>query len=123
MNKKLDSLKNLPPDFVESHKALMEFLDNDPDHIAVYHGTLLVCAKELGEFIMDHTALVTLPTRVLHLLALTWNAYAMIFDKDRLIKNKMDVDFQNYFESGGIDDRFAMVVKQLYEICKEKKLL
>lgn len=121
--KKLESLKDPDPDFQKAHKAMMDFLHNDPDNMATYHGTILICAKELGEFIMDHHDKRKLPIDILHMLALTWNSFAMIYDKDRVIKNVLDIDFQNYFESGGIDDRFAMVVKQLYEICKERKLL
>ncbi len=110
------------PDIEVALKKVMDFLDSK-DYQASMFATMMVTGKSLGEFILKKHNMYQLPREIQYFIAMAWNQYAMIFCADKLIDTKMNIDHQDYFESGCIDDRFAMIVKQLYEICKDEKLL
>lgn len=100
----------------------MEFLESK-ENIASFQATIIVSAKQLAGFILDKFKLHQIPRKIQYYLVLIWNSYAQVYKPDRIINGRLDQDFQDYFESGGLDERFAMIVKQLYELCKEEKLL
>lgn len=111
------------PDIREAIDKIKEFFREDPDMIYAYIATVLASAKIIGEFVLLNNDLEKIPRETQYYLALTWNAYASIYLPEKIIPGSYDTDFQDYFESGGIDERFALVVKQLHQICKEEKLL
>jgi len=106
-----------------AHEKILKFMNNDKDLMVSVYGNSLACAKQLGEFILENFEIKNLPPETRYILALTWNLYAQIFCPKEMIEKKFDMDYQNYFEGGSLDDRFATVVKQLYMMCKELKLL
>ncbi len=110
-------------EIAKAHEKLLKFMNNDIDLMISIYGTSLACAKTLGEFILENFEIKNLSPEIKYFLAVIWNLYAQIYCPEEMIKRQFDMDFQNYFESGGIDDKFAMIVKQLYDICKELKLL
>lgn len=110
------------PDIAAAHKTMMDYLETKDNQASMY-ATLLVIAKTFGEFILKHNNLIDLPREIQYFLAMTWNNYAAIYLPQQMLDIQLDADFQDYFESGHLDDRFAMVVKQLHEICKKEKLL
>ncbi len=102
---------------------LKDHFKDNPDMIYSFIGTSIACSKGLGDYILQNAEINTIPIDTKYLLALAWNSYAAVCCAERKIPNIYDDQFQNYFESGDIDERFAMIVKQLYQICKEKNLL
>lgn len=107
----------------ETLTKMQEFFKDNPQMMVSFFGTLLASAKLLGEFILQEHDLKKLPTEIQYALALVWNSYACIYDKERMLPGAYSHGFQDYFESGSIDDRFAYVVKQMHEICKNRNLL
>lgn len=111
------------PDVKGTLKKIKEHLKDDLDLEAVFFGCMLQYAKILGEFILEKHELAKLPRNIQYALAQTWNHYALIFEPDKLLDMPYNARYQDYFESGCIDDRFATIVKQLHQICKDENLL
>ena len=109
------------PIIKEAHQKMMDAIKSMDDQTPFY-ATILACAKTLGDYILLHHDIKTLPREIHYMLVLTWNNYALVYSKNEVL-NLPDVDFQDYFESGSLDDRFATVVKSLYDICKKENLL
>lgn len=104
-------------------EQMKKHFDGNENMIASYLATNMITAKELGEFILEHHELNEIPRQIQYMLAHAWNGYASVYLQDKIIKGLIDLPHQDYFESGNLDDRFAMMVKQLYQICKDEKLL
>ena len=114
----------------ESHPKVKQFLDelktylnNNDDLMASSIGTSVACCKKLADYILETQDVKSLPKEIRYLIVTAWNQYAAIHEPKKLLVIPLDMNHQNYFESGGVDERFAMIVKQLYEICKEEYLL
>lgn len=122
MEKNEPGLKSLrDPLLKEAHAKIMRALTDENIRISFY-GTGLACAKLLGDYLLTTRDLKEIPRDIQYILAQTWNQYALVFTPSELLEIP-SLDFQNYFESGSLDDRFATVVKQLYDICKRERLL
>lgn len=111
------------PKIIELCEMFAKSLPTDMDR-ARYTGTVAGICKELGEFILKNHRMNELPRDIQYLLAQTWNSYATILCPDKMIEGvRYDADMDKYFNSSDIDEKFAIIVKQLYQICKDNKLL
>ncbi len=110
------------PDFQEIVQKIVDHLGTKENQASMY-ATLIVCSHELSKFVMKSHHVNSMPLEILYYMSLSFNYYACIFKPEAVLGTIQDPDFQDYFESGDLDDKFAMVVKQLYQICKKKKLL
>ena len=107
-------------DLAEIHKLMMEKMPDEKTRLTFY-GTILGAAMNLGEFILKNNDATCLPRYIQYMLMLTYANYKFIFSPETY--NMHSADFQHYFDTCSVDQRFAIVVKQLYQICKEEKLL
>jgi len=111
------------PDIAKAIKSLSDFFGNDKDLLINTYGTNLACSKGLGDFILNNFEVKDLPRNITYFLSLTWNLYAQVFCPEKKRGILFDMDKQNQFENKTLDERFAIVVKQMYDLCKELKLL
>jgi hypothetical protein len=111
----------------EAHEVLKRHLVDDATRLTFY-GTVLACGMNLVDFIIASLPSIEhakgLPRHTQYMIALLLQNYRLALRPDLIDKGSaFSVDFQKYFESGNLDERFVMVVKQLYEYCKDEHLL
>jgi hypothetical protein len=118
----IEDIKN-DPKIIKLCKSFSEKLPSDIEKV-MYVGSVTGIAKELGDFILKNYSLNDLPREIQYLLAQIWNSYVIILCHDKVIdKISYDANMIEYFNNSHLDEKFAIIVKQLYNICKDNKLL
>lgn len=110
------------PEIQRIHNVIKEKLSS-LDNLASWVGTLLACSKCVAEKLMEVTGVKDLDRETQYALSQIYNSTCFIaFSESRQI-HLANPGMQKYFETGHVEDKMVMVIKQLYEICKEEKLL
>ena len=111
------------PSVKKAHEAMRKAYPKEEDRLTLY-GTLLGCAMEVGEYLLQHHNPNELPREVAYAMSVLYNNYLMTFKPEKqIVGNIADRKFQDNFEQKTLDEKFAISVQQLYDSCVEFGLI